>query len=125
MGDIAHQWGGDLAFGPTGDLRVASQGVMTEQRILRRLLTSAGGYIWNIQYGAGLGGFVGSAVDARRLQALIFHQLRLEPAVSTQLEPSVAVRSAAVDENRTLFVDIRFQNAFTAREQVLSVPVRP
>jgi len=124
MGDIAHQWGSDLAFGPTGDLLVASQTVMTEQRILRRLLTNAGGYIWNIPYGASLGGFVGSAVDARRLQALILHQLRLEPAVSTQLEPSVTVRSTAGDQNRTFFVDIRFQSAFAAREQVLSVPVR-
>jgi len=46
MSDISHLWGNDLTIGPTGDLAVASNDGLTQQRVLRRLLTSVGDYIW-------------------------------------------------------------------------------
>ena len=48
-------WGGDLSVGPGGDISVAPVEAEVEQRIIRRLLTNTGDYIWHISYGAGLG----------------------------------------------------------------------
>ena len=42
MVDLALQFGGDLAVGPTGDLELADGSVLTQQRVLRRLLTNPG-----------------------------------------------------------------------------------
>jgi hypothetical protein len=46
MSDLAHQWGSDLEFGPTGDLAVLGGSALGQQRVLRRLLTSPLDYIW-------------------------------------------------------------------------------
>ena len=37
MADLAVQFGGDLAVGPTGDLVLADGASLTQQRVLRRL----------------------------------------------------------------------------------------
>ena len=54
MPDINHLWGNDLAFSATGDLATADVPTLTQQRVLRRLLTNPGDYIWELDYGAGL-----------------------------------------------------------------------
>ena len=60
MQDAALIWGGDLGAGNTGDIALASGTILGQQRILRRLLTNPGDYIWHTEYGAGLAQFVGS-----------------------------------------------------------------
>ena len=55
MLDISHYWGEDLGIGPTGDLGLAAGSPQVQQRILRRLLTNPGDYIWvNWVYQSGL-----------------------------------------------------------------------
>ena len=46
MPDLAHQFGADLVAGATGDLAVVDGPALGRQRVLRRLLTNPGDYIW-------------------------------------------------------------------------------
>lgn len=119
MPGISHQVGSDLAFGPTGDLAVADGPDLGRQRVLRRLLTNQGDYIWNLQYGAGLPGKVGQVANAPAISGLIRGQMRLEAAVAQTPAPSVKV-SAGTDG--TVFAQVQYADAQTGATQVLSVP---
>ncbi len=96
MADLALQFGGDLAVGPTGDLLMADQQSLTQQRVLRRLLTNPGDYIWQLDYGAGLGQFVGRAGAPAVITAVTRSQILREPAVAMLPAPVVSV-DAGVD----------------------------
>ena len=61
MWDATLVWGGDLTINATGDLQLSTGTQLGQQRVLRRLLTNAADYIWQPDYGAGLGQFVGAA----------------------------------------------------------------
>lgn len=119
MADINHVVGSDLSVGPTGDLAVVDQNVWTQQRVLRRLLTNPGGYIWQLTYGAGLPGMIGKTVSAQQIAAIIRRQIGLEAAVSQQPEPQVVLQSGAVGN---VFATITYQDAQTGASQTLNVP---
>jgi hypothetical protein len=91
MADIAHQFGGDIMLAPNGDVALASATVLTQQRVLRRLLTNPGDYIWDVNYGAGLGNMVGQTVDAGRITAIIRAQMFQEATVARNPLPTVSV----------------------------------
>lgn len=86
---------------PDGDLLICSGATKTgaimpgcatdegEQRVLRRLLTGPGQYIWHPEYGAGLPGFVGSPAQLDAIQAIIISQILLEDVVSKDPLPQV------------------------------------
>lgn len=93
MYDIFLEWGADLAAGSNGDLALATGSVQTNQRVLRRLLTSPCDYIWNLNYGGGLGSFVGSASSSVAIEAVIRAQMLLEPAVASVPAPTVEVQT--------------------------------
>ena len=81
------------------------------ERVLRRLLTNPGAYIWQPGYGAGLARFVGQPVDSAGIEALIRTQMLLEAAVATDPAPVVTVQS---DPGGSLFVQVRYADAETA-----------
>lgn len=89
MHDLYHFTGGDLEPSSTGDLRTALGSVRTKQRILRRLLTNPGDYLFHPEYGAGLGKKVGEAVQPGEWKALISGQMLLEEAVAHYPPPVV------------------------------------
>ena len=96
MVDVYHEWGGDLSVGNGGDLALTSGSDAVSQRVCRRLLTNAGDYLWHLDYGAGLGQFVGLPTRPADIEAIITSQLLLEPAVPISPAPNVsAVLSAA------------------------------
>ncbi len=95
MADIAHQFGTDIVLAPNGDLALAAGPELTRQRVLRRLLTNPGGYIWDVNYGAGLGGMVGQTVDTARITALVRAQMFQEATVARNPPPVVGVVAAA------------------------------
>ena len=119
MADIAHLIGSDLTIGPTGDLAVIDLDSWTRQRILRRLLTSPGDYIWQMTYGAGLASMVGSVVSAQQVAALIRSQIGMETAVASQPEPRVALQA---DQTGNVFATVSYQDALTGNSQTLDVP---
>lgn len=119
MADIAHVVGSDLTVGPTGDLATVDLSDWTQQRILRRLLTNAGGYIWQLPYGAGLPAMVGSTVSAQQIAAKIRKQMSLETAVSRQPEPRIAIQS---NQPGIVFATISYNDVLTGTSQTLNIP---
>ena len=120
MPDLSHEFGGDIAAGATGDLALAEGAALGRQRVLRRLLTNPGDYIWQPGYGAGLGAFVGLPVSAARIRAVVRSQIFRERAVAPVPEPVIAVQAG--DDGR-VFVSIRYADADSGETQSLSFGV--
>ncbi len=91
LNDVNHWVGGDIAVSPTGDLGLASADLRTQQRIVRRLVTNPGDYIFHTDYGAGLPQKIGEALDVPALRGLIRAQILREAGVAQSPEPQVDV----------------------------------
>lgn len=124
MSDIYHQFGSDLLLGPTGDLAPVSDSPLGQQRVLRRLLTNPGDYIWQLTYGAGLAQFVGQPASAQRITAVIRSQLFKETAAATSPAPMIEISTAA-DSSGSVAVQVRYSDATTDASQVLTFTVGP
>ena len=120
MADAFHQWGADLATGPTGDIAVAGGSLLGQQRVLRRLLTNPGDYIWQLDYGAGLARFIGQPINAAQIRAVIRSQIFKEADVARQPEPLIDVQVAPGGAAGTVYVHIRYVDAETSQTQSLS-----
>lgn len=118
MSDLHLGWAGDIASSETGDVATVERPALGTQRVLRRLLTNPGAYLWHPRYGAGLARYVGQPIDAAGIEALIRSQMLLEASVAREPEPVVAVRS---DTAGSLFVQIRYADADTAEARVLNI----
>ena len=118
MSDLLCGWGGDLSSSETGDVLVVGVPTLGTQRVLRRLLTNPGAYLWQPHYGAGLARFVGQPVDPAGIEALVRSQMLLEPAVAVSPAPVVLVQS---DAGGSLFVQVRYADADTAEALTLNI----
>lgn len=87
--DCGHWYGNDLALSPSGDLLAVKQKTRSQQRVLRRLLTSPGDYLAHMDYGAGLPQHVGMTLDTPALTGLVRAQMRLEASVARSPEPTL------------------------------------
>lgn len=114
MNDINHVFGGDLGFSASGDLAVASADEQVRQRLLRRLLTNPGDYLWQPDYGAGLAQFIGKPATVAAVTTLIRAQLALETAVAASPAPEIAVTLLGDG----LDVSIRYSNASGVGQQL-------
>lgn len=120
MQDASLLWGQDLTVSATGDLALATGTELGQQRVLRRLLTNPGDYIWQPDYGAGLGQFVGRTVNVSMIQAVIRSQILLESTVAQTPEPVIAVADST---DGGVYVDVRYVDADTGSTQILSFSV--
>ncbi len=120
MPDLEMSWSGDLSVSATGDLAVVSDPNLGTERVLRRLMTNPGDYIWSPDYGAGLGQFVGRPVDLAGVEALIRTQMSLETAVSSTPEPVISVSS---DVAGRLYLQIRYEDSETTISSALTTSV--
>jgi phage baseplate assembly protein W len=120
MPDASLLWDTDFSAGPTGDLATVSGTDLGQQRVLRRLLTNPGDYIWQPSYGAGLGQLVGQPIDVLSITSLIRSQIFQESCVTRTPEPVVDVSS---DGSGAVFVDIRYIDNDTGSTQLLSFSV--
>jgi hypothetical protein len=91
MADLAHQYGADLTLSATGDLALSSGTKEGLERVLRRLLTAPGAYIWHLFYGAGLPRFVGEVANKLRIAAVARSQMYREAAVARTPAPEINV----------------------------------
>lgn len=119
MNDLYHYFGGDLNASATGDLQPVDGTTRGQQRILRRLLTNPGDYIWHPDYGAGLPSYVGAVIDTAEIQALIRGQMLLEDSVASTPEPVVTVQEIAGG----MTVNIQYTDADSKTPQALSFNV--
>ena len=120
MADLALQFGGDLEISQTGDLAIVESSLLVQQRVMRRLLTNPSQYIWQINYGAGLGQFVGQAGNPNLVSGLIRKQLQLESQVMKEPAPSV---TASMTDGNTLTVSIDYVESETNETSQLSFSV--
>lgn len=123
LADLYHYFGTDLAPSNTGDLLTVTAITRGQQRVLRRLLTNPGDYIFQPEYGAGLARWIGTTADLAAMRALIRGQMLLEPSVAAQPEPDVAVSAIANQAGGGFAVAIRYTDAPSGTPVVLSFDV--
>jgi hypothetical protein len=121
MADLSHFYGGDLAVSSAGDVATVSGAALGTQRVLRRLLTNPGDYIFEPDYGAGIARFVGQAVPIATVVATIRAQIFLEAAVARNPDPVITV--TPIPDG--LAVNIRYTDATTGAPQLLDFDVTP
>lgn len=120
MTDTAHQWGSDLTLGPSGDIATVTGALLGQQRVLRRLLTNPGDYIWQLDYGAGLAQFIGQRANPSQIRAVIRSQIFKEAAVARQPEPVIDVQVAPGGAAGTVYVYIRYVDNDSRQTQTVS-----
>lgn len=109
MPDISHWWGNDLAVSPTGDLALVDGVDLGNQRVIRRLMTVLGDYLWNPSYGGSLPIRVGDTLDTSLIESVVRSQMALEARVAPTPEP--IIRVAQIPNG--VFIDIKYVDAET------------
>lgn len=120
MPDLQHTHGADLSIGPTGDLASSDGSQWTRERVLRRLLTAPGAYIWQPGYGAGLPSMVGRPVSVAAIGATVRAQMRLERGVAQRPAPAVNV---VAQGGGTVAAAITYTDAVAGQPQALNLPL--
>jgi phage baseplate assembly protein W len=116
MPDLFHEFGSDLVLSSTGDVATVDGTLLGQQRVLRRLLTNPGDYIWQLEYGAGLPNFVGQPANKARIEAVTRAQMYHEAAVARNPAPLVTV---SVQPTGVVTENIVYADAPTGLQQVL------
>jgi phage baseplate assembly protein W len=118
-------WGSDLAVGPTGDLAMIDGPLSGRQRIIRRLLTNWGDYVWQPTYGAGLASFVGLPINPANVRAIIRSQIFKEQNVAVAPEPTVTVSADTTGSFNTAYVTIEYTDKSVTQTQILTLTLGP
>jgi hypothetical protein len=118
---IVCDWGSDLSVGPTGDINVTPVQENVQQRVVRRLLTNPGAYIWHTDYGAGLGGYVGRPYSPGNIVGAILNQLQLEPLVAATPTPTVQINQSTTGPFSSTSVTVQYLVAGTSSENLVTL----
>lgn len=110
MADASVEWNADFVVSASGGLMLADGDDLARQRILRRLFTSVQGYLWHLDYGAGLPQRIGRPARAETLSSIVRSQIALEKAVAPNPPPVIKVTQDA--NQRGLFnISISYTDA--------------
>jgi hypothetical protein len=120
MADLALEFGGDLLIGPTGDLLLVDGSELTQQRVLRRLLTNPGDYIWQLSYGAGLGQYVGLPGVGASVVGISRAQMLLESGVGISPAPVI---TAFVQEDGKVTLSLKYADASDGASSTLTFSI--
>lgn len=119
MADASLEWGGDFTIAANGDLLLTDGADMTRQRIIRRLFTGVGRYIWELNYGAGLLQRIGRVAVAANIQAIVRANIALEATVASVPVPTTTVVEDS--SNPGVFViSITYTDAITGASVAIS-----
>lgn len=119
MPDLSLFWNDDLIVGPNGDLALVDKVDLANQHIIRRLLTAVQGYIWHLEYGAGLPQRIGKPARALEIQSLVAAHIRLEPSVAKIPPPTVTV-DPDVTIQGLFIITIKYVEAGTNAQRALT-----
>lgn len=111
MADLFQWYGNDFQVNVNGDLLSADGTTWTQQRIVRRLLTSQGTYLFHPEYGAGLGRFIGDNLSPdlfQEINNICVTQILLEKAVAKNPRPTVTPRILTILEMTVLNIAIQY-----------------
>jgi hypothetical protein len=126
--EIYQEYGNDLVVTATGDLLTADGGELTNQRIIRRLLTTPitvinpPDYLDEPTYGAGLPQFVGrpnSPEVEEEINGLVTSQMYLENTVAQNPPPEITITGLPDELN----MQIKYTNLLTNQQAVISFSV--
>lgn len=124
VSDIYQYVGSDLVTSNAGDLLTVDGTVRGQQRVLRRLLTNPGDYVFEPNYGAGLPSYIGKTLDIGKIQALCIAQMLLEDCVAKSPAPVVVVSQSLTDFT-SIQVQISYNDQPSDTPVVLSFIVSP
>ena len=110
-------------IGATGDIGTVAGPLLGQQRVLRRLLTNPGDYIWQLDYGAGLARFIGQPINPLQIRAVIRSQIFKEATVARQPEPLIDVQVSPGGAPGSVYVHIRYADTDSSETQVISFSV--
>lgn len=125
LADFDHYIGGDISASSAGGVSMATGTLRGQQRVLRRLLTNPGDYIFEPDYGAGLPQWIGRNADLAKLRALISGQMALEPSVAPNPAPQIDLSQIANADGGGFAVAIAYTDATTGQPVTLSFNVTP
>jgi len=120
LNDLSQYSGSDLSPSYSGDLQLASGTERGQQRVLRRLLTNPGDYIFHPDYGAGLPQYIGQTLDSARLRALIRGQMLLEDSVAKTPTPVISVTPVSGGAVDSIAVAISYHDAVSGQAATLN-----
>jgi hypothetical protein len=120
MTDLSQNFGGDLSLSASGDLALANGTQVVEQRVIRRLLTNAGDYIWQLAYGAGLREQVGQNTNLTVIQNIVRSQIFAEADVAQVPAPTI---TASRDATGNVSLTIQYVDASSGTLQILNFQV--
>jgi len=115
--DLNHYFSADLSASATGDASTVDGITASQQRIIRRVLTNPGDYIWHPDYGCGAPQYIGeTTAKLAELKARIVAQLALEPTVSRSPAPEVTLTT----DRTTLTCTIKYVDFDSGTSQLLT-----
>lgn len=121
ISDVSQFWGQDLTLSNTQDVQLVSDTTLGQQRVLRRLLTNPGDYIFQPNYGAGLLKYVGATTDIAAITALIRSQILLEAVVAKTPAPQITVSNLPnSSDGSALQITIVYTDSTNGASQTLS-----
>lgn len=123
LADLYHYIGADLQASGAGDFQTVSDTLRGQQRVLRRLLTNPGEYIFHPTYGAGLPAKIGSVANIGEIKALVRGQMLLESAVAQSPAPVVNVAQIASASGGGFSISIQYVDATTGQPVTLAFDV--
>jgi len=121
--DISQYFGNDITVNNVGDLALVDGITLSQQRILRRLLTNPGTYTLDPTYGAGLPRYIGQPLTPalyKEIVGLITANMYQETSVSQDPPPVIALKSS----QDVFYVNIQYTESATTTLQILSFTVR-
>lgn len=121
--DINHYIGGDVAISSTGDLQGCEGLTRSQQRVLRRLLTNPGEYIFHLEYGAGIQKYIGTNAKVGEIETLIQSQIALEDCVAQIPAPIVIVTPINGGVTGGVYIQIQYKDASTGEQTSLNFNV--
>lgn len=121
MTDFWLAWNSDFVVSGTGGLLMASGDDEAQQRLMRRICTAVKGYIWHLEYGAGLPQKIGDPWSVSDIQALVLSQVSLEASVAVSPPPIVNVSQAPGPS--TVSIDIQYTSALTGQSVQFNITV--
>ena len=122
MADLDLEWNGDFFLTPAGDVSLVDGDDQVRQRIERRLFTSVRGYLWHLEYGAGLPQKVGQNWSPWQISAIVRGQMQLEQSVAQSPPPVVTVWTDPTIQGG-MIIKIEYTDAPSGRQIGLTITV--
>lgn len=122
MADLLLDWNTDLSLTPSGDLALVDGDDFVRQRIIRRLFTAAQGYVFHLDYGAGMLQKIGGLFTPQQIEAVVRSQLILEDSVAKSPPARISV---AWDKTApgTQIILITYTDAPSGRQISLTISI--